>query len=78
MRGLNEQQRSIVMLHRDWCKKAVIALKESRPIEPYHVFLSGSGGVGKSHVIHSDTLKLLKFGSFEPDDVIALLTAPTV
>ena len=28
MRGLNEQQRSIVMFHRDWCKKAVIALKE--------------------------------------------------
>ena len=40
-----------------------------------------SGGVGKSHVIkliHSDTLKWLKLsGIFEPDDVIALLTAPT-
>ena len=47
----------------------------------HHVFLSGPGGVGKSHVIkliHSDTLKLLKLsGVFEPDDVIALLTAPT-
>ena len=81
MRGLNEQQRSIVMFHRDWCKKAVLALKEGKPFEPYHVFLSGPGGVGKSHVIklvHSDTLKLLKLsGAFEPDDVIALLTAPT-
>ena len=42
------------------------------------MFLSGPGGVGKSHVIklvHSDTLKLLKLsGTFEPDDVIA---APT-
>ena len=60
---------------------AVIALKEGKPVEPYHVFLSGPGGVGKSHVIksiHSDTLKLLKLsGVFEPDDVIALLTAPT-
>ena len=29
-------------------------------------------------LIHSDTLKLLKLsGVFEPDDVIALLTAPT-
>ena len=69
------------MFHRDWCKKAVLALKEGRPVEPYHVFLSGPGGVGKSHVIklvHSDTLKLLKLsGSFEPADVIALLTAPT-
>ena len=44
-------------------------------------FLSGPGGVGKSHVIklvHSDTLKLLKLsGTFEPDDLIVLLTAPT-
>ena len=66
------------MFHRDWCKKAVIALKAGKPVEPYRVFLSG---VGKSHVIklvHSDTLKLLKLsGTFEPDDVIVLLTAPT-
>ena len=45
-------------------------------MEPYHVFLSGSGGVSKSHVIkviHSDTLKLLKLsGTFEPDDVVLL------
>ena len=37
--------------------------------------------IGKSHVIkliHSDTLKLLRLsGTFEPDDVIVLLTAPT-
>ena len=65
----------------DWCKKAVLALKEGKPVEHCHVFLSGPGGVGKSHVItlvHSDTLKLLKLSAaFEPDDVIALLTAPT-
>ena len=63
LRELNDQQRSIVMFHHDWCKKAVIALKEGKPVEPYHVFLSGPGGVGKSHVIkliHSGTLKLLK------------------
>ena len=45
------------------------------------MFLSGSGGVGKSHVIklvHSDTLKLLKLsGSLQLDDVTVLLTAPT-
>ena len=81
LRELNDQQRSIVMFHRDWCRKAVLALKEGNPVEPYHVFLSGPGGVGKSHVIkliHSDTLKLLKLsGTFEPDDVIVLLSAPT-
>ena len=80
IRELNDEQRSIVMFHRDWCKKAVLALKQNKPVEPYHVFLSGPGGVGKSHVIkliHSDTLKLLKLsGTFEPDDVVVLLTAP--
>ena len=69
------------MFHRNWCRKAILALKEVKPVEPYHVFLSGPGGVGKSHVIklvHSDTLKFLKLSrTFEPDDVIVLLTAPT-
>ena len=46
------------------------------------MFLSGPGGVGKSHVIkliHSDTIRFLKLAGdrFEPDDVTALLTAPT-
>ena len=81
LRELNDKQRSIVMFHRNWCKKAVIALKHGKPVEPYRVFLSGPGGVGKSHVIkliHSDTVKFLKLsGTVQPDDVIVLLTAPT-
>ena len=81
LRELNAKQREIVMFHRNWCKKAIIALKEGKPVEPYHVFLSGPGGVGKSHVIkliYSDTLKFLRLsGAIEPDDVIVLLTAPT-
>ena len=72
LRELNEQQRSIVMFHRP---KNVIA---GKPVEPYHVFLSCPGGVGKLHVImliHSDTLKFLRLsGIFETD---VLLTAPT-
>ena len=51
LRGLNAKQRQVVMFHRDWYKKAVLALKQGKPIEPYHVFVSGPGGVGKSHVI---------------------------
>ena len=51
IRNLNDQQKSMVMFHRDWCKKAILALKANKPVEPYHVFLSGPGGVGKSHVI---------------------------
>ena len=51
MRGLNDEQRSIVMFHCDWCRKAILALKEGKLVEPYHVFNSGPRGVGKSHVI---------------------------
>ena len=34
LRELNAKQREIVMFHRNWCKKAIIALKEGKPIEP--------------------------------------------
>ena len=55
---------------RNWCKKAIIALKEGKPIEPYGVFFCGSGDIGKSHVIklmYSDTLKFLSLsGAIEP------------
>ena len=81
MRGLNTKQRAMIMFHRNWCKQAVKALKNNKPVEPYRVFLSGPGGVGKSHVIklvQSDTLRLIKqSGRVEPDDVLVLLTAPT-
>jgi hypothetical protein len=78
LRELNAKQLEIVMFHRNWCKKAVIALKEGKLVEPYHVFLSGPGGVGKSHVIkliYSDTLKFLRLsGAIEPDDVANCVT----
>ena len=81
IRGLNTKQKSIVMYRRNWCKKAMLALKNGQPVVPYRVYLSGPGGVGKSHVIrliHSDTLKLLRLsGTIEPGDVTVLLTAPT-
>ena len=71
----------MVMYHRKWCKKTVIALKQHKPVKPYHVFLSGSGGVGKSYVVkmlHTDTVKLLQCSQqIKPEDVPILLTAAT-
>ena len=81
MRGLNSKQRAMITYHRHWCKQTVLAMKKGEHIKPYRVFLSGPGGVGKSHVIRliqSDTIRLIKqSGSVEPDDVLVLLTAPT-
>uniref|UniRef100_A0A1X7SS53 ATP-dependent DNA helicase n=1 Tax=Amphimedon queenslandica TaxID=400682 RepID=A0A1X7SS53_AMPQE len=81
VRGLNDKQKDIIFFHRRWCKDAAIALKNGKVVTPYHMFISGPGGVGKSHIIplvKSDTIKILQSsGAFEPDDIIVLLTAPT-
>ena len=61
MRQLNSRQREIVMYHRKRCKNAVIALRKGKPVVPYRLFMSGPGGVGKTHVIrliHSEVSKV--------------------
>ena len=81
MQHLNEEQKVVVMYHRKWCKETVIALKQNKPVKPYCLFLSGPGGVGKSHVvrlIHMDTIKLLQCAQqITAEDVPILLTAAT-
>ena len=82
MRSLNPKQKDVLKFHRKWCKDAIVALKTNRPVAPYRLFLSGPGGVGKSHIIklvHYDTMKLLKplSGHFEPDELPLLLTSFT-
>ena len=69
------------MYHRKWCKETVLALKQNKLVKPYCLFLSGPGGVGKSHVVkmlHTDTVKLLKCAhQIQADDVPILLTVAT-
>ena len=81
MQHLNAEQKVIVMYHRKWCKETVLALKQNKPIKPYCLFLSGPGGVGKSHVvklIHTDTVKLLQCAhQITAEDVPILLTVAT-
>ena len=81
MRHLNKEQRQIIMYNRTWCKNAIKAWKNNKNIEPYRIFLSGPGGVGKSHVIkiiQSDMKKLLALSHrVKPTDVTVLITAPT-
>ena len=81
MRGLNKKQKQIIMYNRKWCKNAVKAWKNNQEINPYRIFLSGPGGVGKSHIIKiilSDMKKLLRLSNrIKPTDVTVLVTAPT-
>ena len=82
MQKLNKEQRNIVQYHRHWCKNVVQAAKENKPApKAYRAFVSGPGGVGKSHVIEllkNDTIRLLRYlPSVQPQDILCLLTAPT-
>ena len=82
MQTLNGKQMEILKLHRKWCKDMIQALKQDKPIPVYRIFLSGPGGVGKSHIIklvHYETMNLLKplLGYFEPHDIAAILTTFT-
>ena len=69
------------MYHREWCKETVTRLKQHRSVKPYHLFLSGPGGVGKSYVIkmiHTDTVRYLRaVPGIHSTDLTALLTATT-
>lgn len=69
----------MVDFNRKWCLNSVQALKMKETVKPYHVFLSGSAGVGKSYVIklvEEDIKRYLKH-HFEPDDIIVLLCGST-
>ncbi|XP_078618327.1 uncharacterized protein LOC144885957 [Branchiostoma floridae x Branchiostoma japonicum] len=83
MRSLNSKQMEVLRFHRKWCKDTIIALKHGQPAPQYTAFLSGPGGVGKSHIIklvHHETLRLLTPLSgryFDPNDLPVILTAYT-
>ena len=82
MRQLNKEQQNIIQYHRKWCKSVIRAAKYNKPVpKAYKVFISGPGGVGKSHVIDllkNDTYRLLRhLPSVHPHDVLSLICAPT-
>ena len=82
MRNLNDQQRQIVLTHTKWCKSLIQASKQGKPApKPYHLYISGSGGVGKSHVIsllRHITIKYLRYlPHVTPSDLLCLTCAPT-
>ena len=82
MRQLNKEQQNIVQYHRKWCKSVIRAARHNEPFpKAYKVFISGPGGVGKSHVmdlLKNDTYRLLRhLPSVHPHDVLSLVCAPT-
>lgn len=82
LNSLNKEQSNIVKTVKQWCQDSVnsVLMNQVRP-PPFYLFVSGPGGVGKSHVIkavYETCRKLFKPVHIEdPDAPTVLLTAPT-
>ena len=82
MNSLNAEQKEIVAEITQWCEEVVKrnVARESPPA-PFYKFVSGPGGVGKSHVINAvyeSCRRLVKcVHTHDPDASTVLLTAPT-
>ena len=79
--SLNTKQHEIVMYNRAWCKNYIDGIQHGQKLHGYRVFLSGSGGTGKSHVLQliQCNIYYMLNHTINPDDdqPLVLVTAPT-
>ncbi|XP_066926174.1 uncharacterized protein [Clytia hemisphaerica] len=82
IRSLNHQQREVFDVIHKWGRDFIknLSSKVPRNIAPFHIFLTGGGGVGKSHLlttIYHSLSKLLMYRGGEPTKERILVLAPT-
>ncbi|XP_077978182.1 uncharacterized protein LOC144433703 [Glandiceps talaboti] len=81
MRSLNTEQRRIHDFIFVWCSDYRIAnILGNQPPDPFYVFLTGGGGVRKSHTVHTifqSAIRHLRMQGDNPDTPTIILTAST-
>ncbi|XP_013383043.1 uncharacterized protein LOC106153597 isoform X2 [Lingula anatina] len=79
LRSMNSQQLQIFNYMRKWCLKK----SQGKNPKPFHIFLTGGAGTGKTHVINAfryeaeNILTSLDSPNENPDDIKVLLVAYT-
>ena len=82
IQSLNVKQRQVFDGIHEWARDYVknLSCKHVKYIKPFHIFLTGGAGVGKSHLIKTIFMsisKLLFFKGGDPEKPRILILAPT-
>ena len=81
IRSLNHKQRTLFNIVHSWAKQYVkSSVLSLQNLEPFHIFLTGNAGCGKSFlmkVLYQSLTKTLSYGNMSVDKPKVLLMAPT-
>ena len=81
LRSLNTEQRQLFDFIFNWASQTRLATEEdNNPVEPFYIFLSGGGGVGKTHTINTiyqAAIRALHSPGQDPAKPTILMTAST-
>ena len=82
VRSLNVKQRIAYDVVLSWCRNLIKSVNCStkQTIEPIHIFVTGGGGGGKSHLIRTiyhTAVNMFKYNAVNPSLPTVLLMAPT-
>ena len=80
--SLNNKQRQVFEIIHKWSTDYIknLSSKVMKKVKPFHIFLTGGGGVGKSHLIETVYMSIKKVLTYKGNDLEKpriLLLAPT-